>query len=83
MTQPERSGRSPSTWAAVAVLLAIGVAGTLAVPLYDRTSPELGGFPFFYWIQIIWIPVVAILAGIAFVLMRRTGADPREPDEPR
>ena len=48
MSQPGRSGRRPAVWAVVTVLLAIGVAGTLVVPLYARTGPRLGAFPFFY-----------------------------------
>jgi hypothetical protein len=72
MAQPERSARGPGTWTAVTVLLVIGVAGTLAVPAYARSGPMLGGFPFFYWYQLIWIPLVAILAGTAYFLLRRT-----------
>jgi hypothetical protein len=72
MTQPDRSGRSPFTWAVVGVLLTIGVVGPLLVPLYARTTPKLGAFPFFYWYQLVWIPVVAILASIAYLLTRKT-----------
>ncbi|HMH90407.1 MAG TPA: DUF3311 domain-containing protein, partial [Streptosporangiaceae bacterium] len=81
-------------WAIVTVLLAIGVAGTLVVPLYARTGPRLGAFPFFYWYQLAWIPLVAILSTVAYLLVRKPGqpgppgrgahrADPRGPDEPR
>jgi Protein of unknown function (DUF3311) len=73
MTQPSRSGRHPViTWGVVAVLLAVGVAGTLVVPLYARTAPKLGPFPFFYWYQLAWIPIVAILAFAAYLLTSRT-----------
>jgi branched-subunit amino acid ABC-type transport system permease component len=74
MEQPGQSGRSPATRITVAVLLLIGALGPLAVPLYRRTSPELGGWPFFYWYQIIWIPVTAILLTAAYLVLRRTGA---------
>ena len=80
MSQPVRSGRRPAVWAVVAVLLAIGVAGTLAVPLYARTGPRLGPFPFFYWYQLAWIPIVAILATVSYLLVRNPG---RGRDEPR
>jgi Protein of unknown function (DUF3311) len=84
MSQPGRSGRSPAVWAVVAVLLAIGVAGTLVVPLYARTGPRLGAFPFFYWYQLAWVPLVAILATVAYLLVRNPGrADPRGRDESR
>jgi hypothetical protein len=71
MTQPDRSGRSTAAWAVAAVLLAIGVAGPLVVPLYARTGPHLGAFPFFYWYQLVWIPLVAILSFLAYLLTRR------------
>jgi Protein of unknown function (DUF3311) len=71
MTQPDRSGRSPAARAVVALLLAIGVAGTLVVPLYARTGPRLGALPFFYWYQLAWIPLVAILSWTAYLLTRR------------
>jgi hypothetical protein len=71
MTQPGRPGRpSVTTWGVVAVLLAIGVAGTLVVPLYARAGPKLGPFPFFYWYQLAWIPIVAILGLAAYLLTR-------------
>ena len=34
------------------------------VPSYNRTAPELGGIPFFYWYQLAWI-----LMGAAIVLV--------------
>ncbi|HEY5018475.1 MAG TPA: DUF3311 domain-containing protein [Streptosporangiaceae bacterium] len=78
MTQPSRSGRHPViTWGVVAVLLAVGVAGTLVVPLYARTAPKLGPFPFFYWYQLAWIPIVAILAFAAYLLTSRTSRTSR------
>jgi hypothetical protein len=30
------------------------------VPFYDRIDPELLGIPFFYWWQILWIPLTAL-----------------------
>ena len=72
MTHP--SGTRPRTarWAAVTVLLLLGVVGTLIVPVYARTSPKWGPFPFFYWYQLAWIPLVAILSTIAYLLVRRS-----------
>jgi hypothetical protein len=32
--------------------------------------PKLGDFPFFYWYQLIWVPVVAILSWLCFLLLR-------------
>jgi len=54
----------------VTILLVVAVAGTLVVPIYARSTPKLGDFPFFYWYQLIWVPVVALLAWISYLLMR-------------
>jgi Protein of unknown function (DUF3311) len=84
MPQPEpgRPGRRPAVWAVVTVLLAIGVAGPIAVPLYARTGPHLGAFPFFYWYQLIWVPIDAVLVSAAY-LLTRTPAPPARPEGER
>jgi Protein of unknown function (DUF3311) len=75
MTQTTPPGRSPAVWVAVSILIIIGIAGTLWVPIYARTTPMWGDFPFFYWYQLIWVPVVAILSWLAYLLVRpRSGA---------
>jgi len=65
---PRRS--HTAVWVLVTILLAVAVGGTLAVPIYARSTPALGSFPFFYWYQLLLVPVVAILAGIAYLLTR-------------
>jgi hypothetical protein len=80
MAQHASSGKSPATWGVVTVLLTVAIAGTLCVPIYARYLPKLGDFPFFYWFQLIWVPVAAILCWISYLLLRtkRTrGAGPR------
>ena len=52
------------------ILLLIAIAGTLVVPIYARATPKLGDFPFFYWYQLIWVPVVAFLAAMCYLLQR-------------
>ena len=62
--------RHLAAWVFVTILLIIAVAGTLVVPIYARSTPKLGDFPFFYWYQLIWVPVVAILCWLCYVLLR-------------
>ncbi len=78
MTQPTRPGRSPGTWTIVGVLLVIGVAGTLIVPIYARPTPKAGAFPFFYWYQLLWIPLVAILSWVCYLLVGRSSRAKRD-----
>ena len=54
--------------ALVAVLFVIVATVALAVPLYNRTEPSLGGIPFFYWFQVAWILVSVAATGLAYRL---------------
>ena len=71
MAQPKPPRRSTATWAVVTILLAIAIGGTLWVPIYARATPTLGDFPFFYWYQLLWVPVVALLCLTCYLLLRR------------
>jgi hypothetical protein len=75
MGQPNPPRRHVITWIAITVLLLASLVGTLWVPFYARTTPKLGDFPFFYWYQLIWVPIVALLSWLAYLLIRgRPGA---------
>jgi hypothetical protein len=52
-------------------LLLLPFAGLLWVPLYARQTPELFGFPFFYWYQFVWVIVSAALTGLVYRLTSR------------
>lgn len=53
-------------------LLVVPFVATLVPPFYARESPALFGFPFFYWYQIAWIAIAAIVVGIVYALSRKT-----------
>jgi len=76
MAHPGPERRRTSAWILASILLLIAVAGTLVVPIYARSTPALGSFPFFYWYQLIWVPVVAVLSGIAYLLTRPAKSAP-------
>ena len=44
----------------------------LWVPFYNRIEPSLAGIPFFYWYQIVWIPITVVLTLIVYRLDRRS-----------
>jgi hypothetical protein len=52
------------------LLLAIPFAGLLYPPLYARHDPEILGFPFFYWYQLAWVPLTALLTFIVYKKVR-------------
>jgi hypothetical protein len=63
-------GKSPAAYAAATVLVLVAIAGTLWVPIYARSTPKWGVFPFFYWYQLIWVPAIAILCWLVYLLLR-------------
>ena len=65
-------------WVLVAILLLVAVLGTLIVPIYARSSPKLGSFPFFYWYQLIWVLVVALLTTICYLITTRITRPPAD-----
>jgi len=60
------------------VLLLAPFVGLLWVPFYNRATPKLFGFPFFYWYQFIWVPVTALLTLLVYAATR-----PPNDEEPR
>jgi hypothetical protein len=59
------------------ILLLLPFAGLLYPPLYARETPELFGFPFFYWYQFAWVPLTA---GITYFVYRMTRREPSPAD---
>jgi protein-S-isoprenylcysteine O-methyltransferase Ste14 len=71
--------KRPAVKVAVAVMLAVAILGALWVPIYAHSLPKLGAFPFFYWYQLILVPVTAILCWICYLLLRTKPAAPAVP----
>lgn len=38
------------------------------VTIYARVNPELGGIPFFYWYQLVWIFIAAALTSVVYFI---------------
>jgi hypothetical protein len=54
------------------LLLLLPYIGLLWVPFYNHVEPRLFGFPFFYWYQLLWVPISALLTWIVY---QRLGHD--------
>ncbi len=52
------------------LLLLVPFVGLLWVPFYDTNEPALFGFPFFYWYQLLWIPITLLLTWIVYRSVR-------------
>jgi hypothetical protein len=67
MNAPQPSRRGARTrWYALLVLPFIA----LLAPVYLTAKPSLGGFPFFYWYQFLWLIITAILTWIVYLNVR-------------
>ncbi len=53
------------------LLLLLPFIGLLWIPFYNQTGPSLFGFPFFYWYQLLWVPVTALLTFIVWRSAKR------------
>ena len=81
MTQASARTRSavaahPITSAAIAILVAAAIIGTLWVPFYARITPKVGDFPFFYFYLLIFMPVTSLLLFLATQLQKRLNGKP-------
>lgn len=80
-----RGPARPAPYIGAGVLLAAAILFPLMPQLYAFDAPRLGGLPFFYWYQLLWVPISAILTGSAYWLVtkedRRRRAEARPPQE--
>ena len=65
MPRPRKTGRNHRPVRLLVLLPFIALAW---VPFYNRTEPELAGIPFFYWYQLAWIVIGAVLLAIVYLL---------------
>jgi hypothetical protein len=63
---PARSDRSPWNW-----LLLVAVVVPLLVPFHNRVEPTLLGRPFFYWVQLAFVPLGVLATFLAYRAARR------------
>ena len=57
------------------LLLLVPFAAVAWVPFYNRSAPELFGFPFFYWYQLVWVPLTSFLTWIVYRALARNSRD--------
>jgi hypothetical protein len=51
-------------------LLAVPLLGLLIPPIYNDVDPTLIGIPFFYWYQLLWVPISVAITGLVYVKTR-------------
>jgi hypothetical protein len=50
----------------IRILFVLPFVAMLWVSSYNRLTPELFGFPFYYWYQLLWVVISAAIAGIIY-----------------
>ena len=63
LSRPQRRGRS---W--LLLLLLIPFIAMLWPPFYNFNNPTFIGIPFFYWFQLLWIIITAIIMAVVYFL---------------
>jgi hypothetical protein len=64
---PARSDRTPWNW-----LLLIPIVLPLLTFIYNRETPTLLGFPFFFWFQMLFAPLAVVVSVAVLYLARRS-----------
>jgi hypothetical protein len=57
------------------LLLIVPLLGVLIPTIYNTRDPELAGIPFFYWYQMLWIPLGVLITVLVYVKTRAPRGD--------
>jgi Protein of unknown function (DUF3311) len=61
-----RQGANHSGWNWWYLLFLIQFVAVLWVPFYNTAEPTWAGIPFFYWYQMLWVIIGAVLTAIVY-----------------
>jgi hypothetical protein len=53
-------------WSWWYLLFIVQFIAVLWPPFYNKAEPTLGGMPFFYWYQLLWVVIGAVLTAIVY-----------------
>lgn len=54
------------------LLLLVPVLALIFPGIYNRETPTLFGFPFFYWYQLAWVVLATLILGLVYKLRKTT-----------
>src|SRR6476469_5546694 len=61
-----QQSRRRTGWSWWYLLFVVQVAAVVWPPLYNRVEPSWIGMPFFYWYQLLWVIIGAVLTAIVY-----------------
>jgi len=67
----DQSNEHHASWSWWYLLFLIQFIAVLWPPFYNRLEPSLAGIPFFYWYQLLWVIIGAILTAIVYFATER------------
>ena len=53
-------------WSWWYLLFVVQTVAVIWVPFFNRVEPTFIGIPFFYWYQLAWVPVTALLIWLVY-----------------
>jgi hypothetical protein len=60
------AGGERRAWSWWYLLFVVQFLAVLWPPFYNRAEPTLIGLPFFYWYQLLWVVIGAVLTAIVY-----------------
>lgn len=70
MSQHQASEPAPRKVLWARLLLLIPFVAMLWVSSYDSVEPSVAGIPFFYWYQLAWVIISAVMIAVVYVVER-------------
>jgi hypothetical protein len=55
-------------------LLVLPWIAMIWVPSYNKVEPTLFDFPFFYWYQLLWVLISAVITALVYVKTKKPSA---------
>ena len=62
-----RAQRKAGGWSWWYLLFLVQMVAVLWPPFYNKAEPSWIGLPFFYWYQLMWVPLSAVLTAIIYL----------------
>jgi Protein of unknown function (DUF3311) len=62
----EQQSEERPRWSWWYLLLLVQFVALLWVPFYNSAQPSWGGIPFFYWYQMLWVIISAVLTATVY-----------------
>ncbi|HEY9244265.1 MAG TPA: DUF3311 domain-containing protein [Streptosporangiaceae bacterium] len=56
----------------IVLLLLLPLVAVLVPEFYNFADPSIGGMPFFYWWQLLWVGGVAVCTAVVYLATRST-----------